>query len=139
MNDIVRVIWLYIQDDLIDKIEAAGVSRGFLANYIEANIDEIIIREIEEAAGAGELSCPVCIDEFYNYNNTPRAIDGKPICPKCNVELISVSCSNCGETLTGIKNRPGDIGYTGQMVNNKVVCQVCARLLSSLKKGSDKK
>ena len=119
----------YIVDSGVAKeADKEGISQGFLANYIIANIDEIILREITEAIACGELGCDEC-GTYYNYNNCGRDDQYGPICPECKTLLESVSCSNCGSPQNGLYT---DSGYTGKYLNGKIVCQSCERLLMQL-------
>ena len=82
-----------------EEAKKAGVSVGFLAAVMVANIDDYIAEMVEWAAQCGELYCPSCDDgEYYNANSVPRD-ENNFLCPKCGGPLRSNCCAGCGRDI----------------------------------------
>ncbi|SMB96856.1 hypothetical protein SAMN00808754_1692 [Thermanaeromonas toyohensis ToBE] len=110
----------YLRSDRNYEEEArrAGVSLGFLAAVMAANIDEYIAEMVDWAAQCREFYCPECNDgEYYNANNVPRDENGF-LCSKCGRPLSSSCCAGCGRNIA-------DVGGT-QVHGGWAYCSGCS-------------
>lgn len=95
-----------------EEAEKAGISIGFLAAVMAANIDDYIAEMVDWAARCGELYCPHCDEEeYYNARNVPRDKNNF-LCPKCGKPLRSSCCAGCGRNITNIDDARVRQGWT---------------------------
>jgi NAD-dependent SIR2 family protein deacetylase len=95
------------------EAQEAGVSVGFLAVVIEANLDEFISAMLDHASECGELACRSCLNgDYYSYQDAPRDKEGNPVCPDCGDLLRSSHCWFCGEQINSPREAEVRGGYT---------------------------
>lgn len=91
-HQIVKQIKNLILEHFQEDLEKAGVSAIFVANYIEANADYIILDAIQAASEIGEVHCIKC-DEYFTRHNIAEFKTDKPdyasgICKECAINDI---------------------------------------------------
>lgn len=72
-----------------------GVSPGFLAAVIEANLGEIVDEWVRHARECGELRCPQC-EDYWPLDRASVGGDGAAYCPDCGERLEAEVCARCG-------------------------------------------
>lgn len=104
--------YLRSDDRYGDEARKAGISLGFLAAVMAANMDDYIAEMVEWAAQCGELYCPTCDDgEYYNANSVLRD-EHNFLCPQCGGPLSSSCCAGCGRNIADVGSARVRGGWT---------------------------
>ncbi|AOQ24567.1 hypothetical protein MTAT_19100 [Moorella thermoacetica] len=119
MIDLQKVFYNYLQGSYLQKeVCKNGISLGFLATIMDANIEEYIDDMLKLATEVGEFGCPKC-DNYYTANEAKVDNEGCLLCPQCGAKLTSSWCDGCGQ----------DIRYEVPMLdkNGRIICQHCSQ------------
>lgn len=114
-----RVFYNYLKSSYLQKeIRKKGISLGFLATVMDANIEEYIDDMLKLATEFGEFGCPKC-DNYYTANEAKVDDEGYLLCPQCGAKLTSSWCDACGEAI--------DHNFPMVNKNGSIMCQKCSQ------------
>lgn len=91
-DDISQIVVNYAVDrpEIIEEAHNNGITIDFLANYIEANMPDLLLQAIEDASQMGQFHCREC-DGYY----TAKDMAMIPIRLNCNEIAKSSICKKC--------------------------------------------